>query len=158
MKVLAGRPQDLDDTVAVLRAQGDGLDAALARATLLKLERVLEVPCPRFLYAQAPRRQDPDVQGGSSPPASSTGPSPTPTAAPHWPRRSRTRSRRPPPMYRGTLHDQRGEYARAIADYERARRVAEEGFALAEWIGVGPRPSGAGAPRTRLIPRPLTRD
>jgi hypothetical protein len=42
MKVLAGRPQDLDDTVAVLRAQGDGLDAALARATLLELERALD--------------------------------------------------------------------------------------------------------------------
>ena len=72
-------------------------------------------------------------------------------------------------MYRGTLHDQRGEYAGAIADYERARRVAdgagdlfrvyivkfwesrahtragdanrarilaEEGFALAERIGT----------------------
>jgi hypothetical protein len=42
MKVLAGRPQDLDDTIAVLRAQGDGLDAALARATLLELERALD--------------------------------------------------------------------------------------------------------------------
>ena len=29
-------------------------------------------------------------------------------------------------QYRGTLHDQRGEYARAIADYESARRVAEQ--------------------------------
>jgi len=29
-------------------------------------------------------------------------------------------------QYRGTLQDQRGEYARAIADYERARRVAEQ--------------------------------
>ena len=28
-------------------------------------------------------------------------------------------------QYRGTLHDQRGEYARAIVDYESARRVAE---------------------------------
>lgn len=42
MKVLAGRPQDLDDAIAVLRAQGDGLDAARARATLRELERALD--------------------------------------------------------------------------------------------------------------------
>src|SRR5215467_1380691 len=29
-------------------------------------------------------------------------------------------------QYRGTLHDQRGDYARAITDYESARRVAEQ--------------------------------
>lgn len=42
MKVLAGRPQDLEDAIAVLRAQGDGLDAARARATLRELERALD--------------------------------------------------------------------------------------------------------------------
>lgn len=42
MKVLAGRPQDLDDAIAVLRAQGDGLDAARARATLREVERALD--------------------------------------------------------------------------------------------------------------------
>jgi hypothetical protein len=42
MKVLAGRPQDLEDVIAVLRAQGDGLDAAPARAMLRELERALD--------------------------------------------------------------------------------------------------------------------
>lgn len=42
MKVLAGRPQDLEDTIAVLRTQGEGLDAARARATLGELERALD--------------------------------------------------------------------------------------------------------------------
>ena len=42
MKVLAGRPQDLEDATAVLRAQGDGLDAARARAMLRELERALD--------------------------------------------------------------------------------------------------------------------
>ena len=42
MKVLAGRPTDLEDAIAVLRAQGDGLDVARARATLRELERALD--------------------------------------------------------------------------------------------------------------------
>ena len=42
MKVLAGRPQDLEDVIAVLRAQGDSLDAGRARATLGELERALD--------------------------------------------------------------------------------------------------------------------
>ncbi len=42
MKLLAGRPQDLEDAIAVLRVQGDGLDAAAARATLGELERALD--------------------------------------------------------------------------------------------------------------------
>lgn len=42
MKVLAGRPQDLEDVTAVLRAQGDGLDAARPRAMLRELERALD--------------------------------------------------------------------------------------------------------------------
>jgi hypothetical protein len=42
MKVLAGRPQDLDDATAVLHAQGDALDVGLARATLRDLERALD--------------------------------------------------------------------------------------------------------------------
>jgi hypothetical protein len=42
MKVLAGRPRDLDDAIAVLRAQGDRLDAPRARATLHELERALD--------------------------------------------------------------------------------------------------------------------
>lgn len=42
MKVLAGRPQDLEDAIAVLRAQGAGLDEARARVTLRELERALD--------------------------------------------------------------------------------------------------------------------
>jgi hypothetical protein len=42
MKVLAGRPQDLEDATAVLRAQGDRLDADRARAMLSELERALD--------------------------------------------------------------------------------------------------------------------
>ena len=42
MKVLAGRPKDLEDAIAVLRAQGDGLDPTRARATLRELERALD--------------------------------------------------------------------------------------------------------------------
>jgi hypothetical protein len=42
MKVLAGRPQDLEDVTAVLRAQGDALDATRARAMLRELERALD--------------------------------------------------------------------------------------------------------------------
>jgi hypothetical protein len=59
MKVLAGRPQDLDDAIAVLRAQGDGLDAVQARATLEELERALDrgdlVPAFDRALAQAGR-------------------------------------------------------------------------------------------------------
>ena len=42
MKILAGRPRDLEDATAVLRAQGDGLDAGHARALLEELERALD--------------------------------------------------------------------------------------------------------------------
>jgi len=42
MKVLAGRPQDLDDATAVLRAQGDGLDTSRVRAMLRELEQALD--------------------------------------------------------------------------------------------------------------------
>ena len=42
MKLLAGRPKDLEDATAVLRAQGDGLDVAPARAMLQELERALD--------------------------------------------------------------------------------------------------------------------
>lgn len=42
MKVLAGRPQDLDDAIAVLHVQGEALDVGLARATLRDLERALD--------------------------------------------------------------------------------------------------------------------
>lgn len=42
MKVLAGRPQDIEDAIAVLRSQGDGLDASRVRATLRELERALD--------------------------------------------------------------------------------------------------------------------
>ena len=42
MKVLAGRPRDLEDATAVLRAQGDGFDAGHARALLRELERALD--------------------------------------------------------------------------------------------------------------------
>jgi hypothetical protein len=42
MKVLAGRPQDLEDATAVLGAQGHRLDAARVRAMLRELERALD--------------------------------------------------------------------------------------------------------------------
>lgn len=42
MKVLAGRPRDLDDVIAVLRAQGDGLDTTSVREALQELERALD--------------------------------------------------------------------------------------------------------------------
>lgn len=42
MKVLAGRPQDLEDVIAVLRAQGHRLDADRAQATLRELEHALD--------------------------------------------------------------------------------------------------------------------
>jgi hypothetical protein len=42
MKILAGRPKDLDDVVAVARAQGAALDIERARATLGLLEQALE--------------------------------------------------------------------------------------------------------------------
>jgi hypothetical protein len=42
MKILAGRPKDLDDAVAVLAAQADSLDLTLVRSTLALLERALD--------------------------------------------------------------------------------------------------------------------
>lgn len=41
MKILAGRPRDLDDAVAVLAAQGSGIDVARIRDTLGMLEEGL---------------------------------------------------------------------------------------------------------------------
>jgi len=42
MKILAGRPKDLDDVLAVVRTQGGSLDLGRARATLGMLERALD--------------------------------------------------------------------------------------------------------------------
>jgi hypothetical protein len=42
LKILAGRPKDLDDVAAILRAQGGRLDLARARATLRLLEQALD--------------------------------------------------------------------------------------------------------------------
>lgn len=42
MKVLAGRPRDLEDVEAIVRVQGRGLDVGRARSTLLALERALD--------------------------------------------------------------------------------------------------------------------
>jgi hypothetical protein len=42
MKILGGRPQDFDDALAVLRAQGDRVDVARARGELGELERALD--------------------------------------------------------------------------------------------------------------------
>ena len=42
MKVLAGRPRDLEDVEAIVRAQGRQLDVARARSTLVALERALD--------------------------------------------------------------------------------------------------------------------
>ena len=41
MKLLAGRPKDVDDTIAMLAALGDGLDLRLVRETLAMLEDAL---------------------------------------------------------------------------------------------------------------------
>ena len=42
MKVLAGRPKDLDDVEAIVRARGTALDLRRARATLGMLEQALD--------------------------------------------------------------------------------------------------------------------
>jgi hypothetical protein len=42
MKVLAGRPRDLDDMVSMLRTRGDTLDLDRVRTTLGLLEKALE--------------------------------------------------------------------------------------------------------------------
>jgi hypothetical protein len=42
MKVLAGRPKDLDDAASVIAAGGDGLDLEQARSTLREIERALD--------------------------------------------------------------------------------------------------------------------
>jgi hypothetical protein len=42
MKILAGRPKDIEDATAILGAQGKRLDLALIRATLALLERALD--------------------------------------------------------------------------------------------------------------------
>ncbi len=41
MKILAGRPHDLQDVAAVIRGEGERLDAGLVRATLQQLEQAL---------------------------------------------------------------------------------------------------------------------
>ncbi len=41
MKILAGRPKDLDDASAILAAQGARMGIDLVRATLLELEGAL---------------------------------------------------------------------------------------------------------------------
>ena len=42
MKILAGRPEDLDDAAAVVRAQGPGFDLQKTRTTLRLLETALD--------------------------------------------------------------------------------------------------------------------
>ena len=42
MKVLAGRPKDLEDALAMMRAQGATLDLELTRSTLSLLEKALD--------------------------------------------------------------------------------------------------------------------
>jgi hypothetical protein len=42
MKILAGRPKDLDDAGAILAAQGEGTDVELVRQTLRELEQALD--------------------------------------------------------------------------------------------------------------------
>ena len=42
MKILAGRPKDLDDVQAIVRVQGSAVDLRRARATLGTLERALD--------------------------------------------------------------------------------------------------------------------
>ena len=59
MKILAGRPQDVNDALAVLRAQHEQVDMARARGELAELDRVLDrrdlVPAFDRLLAQARR-------------------------------------------------------------------------------------------------------
>jgi len=59
MKILAGRPQDVNDALAVIRAQHERLDMARARGELAELERALDrrdlVSTFDRLHAQARR-------------------------------------------------------------------------------------------------------
>lgn len=59
MKVLAGRPKDLDDVVAIIAAQSAALDLAYVRDTLSLLERALAQSdlCPAFEDALARARR-----------------------------------------------------------------------------------------------------
>jgi hypothetical protein len=67
MKVLAGRPQDLEDVVAILAAQGLRLDLERATATLRLLEQALKRRdlLPRLEQAHATARR-----GVGGPPSS----------------------------------------------------------------------------------------
>jgi len=57
MKVLAGRPKDLEDAAAILSAQGDTFDVALARGTLRMLEQALDQSDLMPVLDQLLRRQ-----------------------------------------------------------------------------------------------------
>jgi hypothetical protein len=59
MKVLAGRPKDIDDVVAILAAQGERFDADYAKALLLTLEEALGQSdlLPAFEHAQRKSRE-----------------------------------------------------------------------------------------------------
>ena len=42
MKILAGRPKDIDDAAAILRARAEEIDTGLIRETLSMLEQALD--------------------------------------------------------------------------------------------------------------------
>jgi hypothetical protein len=66
MKVLAGRPQDLEDVIAILAAQGSRIDLERAADTLRVLEQALDRRdlLPRLEQAQASARRG---QSGPAP-------------------------------------------------------------------------------------------
>jgi Nucleotidyl transferase AbiEii toxin, Type IV TA system len=68
MKVLAGRPQDLEDVVAIIAAQGPRVDLERATATLRLLEQALDRRdlSPRLEQAHAAARRG---KGGSPTPS-----------------------------------------------------------------------------------------
>lgn len=59
MKVLAGRPKDIDDIVAILRARVGDLDLDLVRSTLSLLEQALDQSDLMPLFEQALERAAP---------------------------------------------------------------------------------------------------
>ncbi|HSN97942.1 MAG TPA: nucleotidyl transferase AbiEii/AbiGii toxin family protein [Candidatus Nanopelagicales bacterium] len=56
MKTLAGRPKDIEDIVAILRARRDGLDLDLIRSTLSLLEQALDQSDLMPLFERALQR------------------------------------------------------------------------------------------------------
>ena len=59
MKILAGRPKDIEDVTAILRRAPEGLDEGEVRGTLRELETMLDQTDLLPLFDGAPRRARP---------------------------------------------------------------------------------------------------